>query len=68
MFDRKITLINATWYFYLICEELVKEKNMYESVKLNMYYLAYLYFIYMIQKYVNAYFQVFGFRNALYYR
>ena len=41
---------------------------MYESVKLNMYYLAYLYFIYMIQKYVNACIQVFGFRNALYYK
>lgn len=39
---------------------------MYESVKLNMYYLAYLYFIYMIQKYVNACIQVFAFHNALY--
>ena len=40
---------------------------MYESVKLKMYYLAYISFIYMIQKYVNTCIQVFGFRNALYY-
>ena len=34
---------------------------MYESVKLNMYCLAYISFIYMIQKYVNACIQVFVF-------